>query len=205
MGGVFLKVIGLCGGSGSGKGTVAKLFLNYGIPSIDTDAVYHGLTSQKTPCTDALAVEFGNEILNPDGSLNRKTLSKIVFSGSGSLGKREALNRISHKFVLDKTRELLREYEAAGVRAAIVDAPLLFESGFNKECDVIISVIAEKDIRVARIVSRDGISEENAILRIEAQKSDEYLTRRSDFVIENSKTIDDVNRAVDEIAKIILK
>ena len=205
MGGVFLKVIGLCGGSGSGKGTVAKLFLNYGIPSIDTDAVYHRLTSQKTPCTDALAVEFGNEILNPDGSLNRKTLSKIVFSGSGSLGKRESLNRISHKFVLDKTRELLREYEAAGVRVAIVDAPLLFESGFNKECDVIISVIAEKDIRVARIVSRDGISEENAILRIEAQKSDEYLTRRSDFVIENSKTLDDVNRAVDEIAKIILK
>ena len=205
IGGVVLKVIGLCGGSGSGKGTVAKLFLDYGVPSIDTDAVYHGLTSKKTPCTEALADEFGNEIINPDGSLNRKSLAKIVFSGDGSSVKREALNRISHKFVLDKTREMLREHEAKGVNAAIVDAPLLFESGFNEECDLIISVIAKKDIRVSRIVNRDGISEADALSRIEAQKSDEYLTAHSDYVIENSKGLDDVRRAVGEIIEKILK
>jgi len=196
-----LKVIGLCGGSGSGKGTVANLFTDYGIPSIDTDAVYHGLTSTKTPCLDALAAEFGSEILNSDGSLNRKKLSKIVFSGDGSSAKREALNRISHKFVLDETRRILREYESSGVRAALVDAPLLFESGFNEECDLIISVIAARDVRVSRIVSRDGISEADAILRVEAQLSDEYLTKRSDYVIENSKSLDDLKRAVAEIVK----
>ena len=200
-----MKVIGLCGGSGSGKGTVAKFFLDYGIPSIDTDAVYHGLTSKKTPCIEALAAEFGSEILNSDGSLNRRSLSKIVFRGDGSSVKREALNRISHKFVLDETRRMLREYESEGIRAAIVDAPLLFESGFNEECDLIISVIAEKNIRVARIVSRDGISESDAILRIEAQKSDQYLTERSDYVIENPKSFADVKRAVDEIVKKIFK
>ncbi len=200
-----MKVVGLCGGSGSGKGTVAKMFFCYGIPSIDTDAVYHEITSKKTPCTDALAEKFGNEILNLDGSLNRRALSKIVFSGDGSLGKREALNRISHKFVLDKTREILSEYENAGALAAIVDAPLLFESGFDKECDLIIAVIAEKDVRISRIVGRDGISENDARLRIESQLTDEFLSEHSNFVISNAGSLDDLRPAVRKIAEEILK
>ena len=200
-----MKVVGLCGGSGSGKGTVAKMFSSYGIPSIDTDAVYHEITSEKTPCTEALAEKFGSGILNTDGSLNRRTLAKIVFCGEGSAEKREELNRIAHKFVLDRTREILRGYESEGVLAAIVDAPLLFESGFDRECDVIIAVVADRDVRISRIVCRDGISESDARLRIDSQLADEYLSERSDFVISNSGSTEDLGSAVQKIANEILK
>ena len=200
-----MKVIGLCGGSGSGKGTVAKIFLDYGIPSIDADAVYHGLTSKKTPCTEALADEFGSEILNTDGSLNRRALSKIVFSDRDSREKREALNRISHAFVISEIVRILSDYESRGLCAAIVDAPLLFESGLDKKCDVIILVIAEKEIRISRIVKRDGISEADARARISSQLSDEYLKEHSDFVITNSCGLESLVQSVGIIAEKILK
>lgn len=199
-----MKVIGLCGGSGSGKGTVAGMFSDYGIPSIDTDAVYHDLTSCKTSCVDALSCEFGCGILNSDGSLNRKELSKVVFFGEESSEKREALNRISHKYVLDKVREILRCYESRGVVAALVDAPLLFESGFDKECDFVIAVIAERDVRIARIVERDGISAEAALRRIESQLPDAYLTERARYTIYNSGNLSETKISVDKIAREIL-
>ena len=111
MGVTCLKIIGLCGGSGSGKGSVAELFLEYGIPSVDTDAVYHDITSSPSPCLDALVAEFGTDILTPDGALDRKKLSGIVFFGQDSIKRREKLNAISHKYVLAKTREILSVYE----------------------------------------------------------------------------------------------
>ena len=95
-----MKVIGLCGGSGSGKGTVANIFSSYGIPNIDTDAVYHDLVSNKTPCLDAIVSEFGTVVLNSEGFLNRKKLAEIVFSNTEDDSKIQVLNRISHKFVL---------------------------------------------------------------------------------------------------------
>jgi len=199
-----LKVIGLCGGSGSGKGTVAAMFSDHGIPCIDTDAVYHGLTSGKSECLDALTDEFGSEILNGDGYLNRKKLSDIVFYGSDSFSKRGALNRISHKFVLDEARRIILEYRKDGKEAVLVDAPLLFESGFDAECDVVICVIADKDVRISRIVARDGISVEEATKRIDSQLTDEYLIAHSDYTIFNSESLIKTRLSVNEIANKIL-
>lgn len=201
---VELKIIGLCGGSGSGKGTVAKMFSEFNISSIDTDKVYHMLTSGKSPCLDALVSEFGKEILSEDGSLNRKKLAQIVFSGEDSENKRLILNRISHRFVLDKTREMLADFKKQGIPAAIVDAPLLFESGFDAECDVVIAVTADEDIRVARIAERDGITADSARARIKTQLSDEYLIEHSDYVIDNSGKVTDTGLRVAEIADKIL-
>lgn len=199
-----MKIIGLCGGSGSGKGTVAKTFLNFGITSVDTDAVYHDMTSHKSPCLDALVDEFGADIISTDGALDRKKLSAIVFFADDSQQKREKLNKISHKFVLDKTREMLTDFENDGYKAALVDAPLLFESGFDKECDLIISVVAKKEVRVERIIKRDGIDECAAIRRINSQITDEELISRSDFVIENSGSTAELENQVASIAKKIL-
>jgi len=199
-----LKIIGLCGGSGSGKGTVAELFSEFGFKSVDTDNVYHTLTSQKSQCLDALVDEFGESILNNDGSLNRKKLAEIVFHGEGSKVKLDRLNKISHYYILMRTRELLSDYERDGVPAALVDAPLLFESGFNKECDIIIAVVADTNIRIARIAERDGISVDAAIARIKSQLSDDYLIENSDFVIDNSGKIEDTKRLCKEIAELIL-
>ena len=130
-----MKLIGLCGGSGSGKGAVCSLFNRLGIPSIDTDKVYHQLTSSPSDCLKALTDTFGESIIRPDGSLNRVKLANIVFA-DGADSKRKALGRITHKYILERTDEIAAEYFNAGADFVIVDAPLLFESGYNKKCDM---------------------------------------------------------------------
>ncbi len=201
---MILKIVGLCGGSGSGKGTVAEIFSVFGIPSVDTDRVYHELTVKKTPCLDALVEEFGENILAENGSLDRKKLAEIVFSEGAGGVKRQALNKITHKFVLDTTRDILKEYESLGVTCALVDAPLLFESGFDKECDYIIAVVADTDVRIKRIMERDGISENAATLRIKTQLPDSYLVSRSDFIVNNGTSLDELEKQVSEIANKLL-
>ena len=200
-----MKIIGLCSGSGSGKGTVANILSELDIPSVDTDAVYHQLVNHRSPCLDALVDEFGSEILSSDGSLDRLKLSEIVFKSENASQKRQKLNQISHKFVLDKTREILREYQRQGKKAALVDAPLLFESGFDKECDFTIAVIADKAVRINRITNRDNISVETAGARINAQLADEELLAKCDFTINNSGSIEELREQVRSLYSIIFK
>ena len=196
-----MKIIGLCGGSGSGKGTVAELFSLYGIKSVDTDAVYRELTATKTPCLDALVNEFGDEILSPLGALDRSKLRSIVFDSEDAKEKRTRLNEIAHKFILGKTREILEAYRQEGRLFSIVDAPLLFESGFNKECDFILCVLADKEQRILRIIKRDGLSREMAEQRIASQLSDEELIKLSDFKITNNGDIQELKDSVDMIVE----
>ena len=100
-----MKVYGLAGASGSGKGTVGKIFSEYGIPSVDTDKVYHNLIAERTECTEELLKTFGTQILNPDNSVNRKKLSEIVFNSDDCENKLKKLNKITHYHILKKTRE----------------------------------------------------------------------------------------------------
>ena len=199
-----MKVIGLCGGSGSGKGVVSSLFASRGIPNIDTDAVYRQLISGDGPCTKALSDEFGNEIISSDGSVNRRVLANIVFSSENSDYKLKKLNSIAHKFILDQTRKKLDEFKTLGFKAAIVDAPVLFESGFDKDCDFIISVIADAKIRVERIIVRDNIDKISAEARIAKQLSNEELISRSNYVIENNSDLQSLEKKVNEIADLIM-
>ena len=181
-----MKIVGLCGGSGSGKGAVCDLFLELGIPSIDTDALYHNMTSSDTPCQRALVEEFGESIIDHHGRLDRAVLRNIVFSSGDGMEKRKRLNEITHKFILDEARKIIKEYEKKGFLAAIVDAPLLFESGFDKECDFILCVTADENIRVKRIMLRDGISEADAYKRIASQITTEELAKKCDALITNN-------------------
>ena len=194
-------IIGLCGGSGSGKGLVSKLFLDFDIPSIDTDAVYHEITSEFTLCVKTLSECFGEEILSENRSLDRKKLASVVFRGDDSEVKLAKLNKITHKFILEKTREFLTDFNAQGKKAVLVDAPLLFESGFDKECDKIICVIADRSVRIDRIIRRDGISVSAAESRINAQIKDEELVSRCDYVITNNSDIDNLRLQISEIVK----
>lgn len=199
-----MKIIGLCGGSGSGKGRACEIFRELGIPTVDTDAVYREITSTPSDCLTALESEFGSEIITETGTLNRKKLAGIVFSGEGAGEKLARLNEISHKHILDETRRRLTCFKQEGARVAIVDAPVLFESGFDRECDGVICVIADKDTRIARIMSRDGISCEAAERRIAAQLSDAELISRSDYVIRNNSHLSDLRREVSDVLNKIL-
>ena len=188
-----MKIIGLCGGSGSGKGAVSGIFAEIGIPSIDTDAVYREMTLSDSPCMRALRREFGEEVVNSLGGLDRTRLASIVFSDPTRL---EKLNKIAHSFILDETRRRLAEYRDKGLAAAIVDAPVLFESGFASECDAIICVVADRETRIARIMSRDGISYDAAEKRIASQMKDEILISKCDHVIYNNADIESLREGI---------
>lgn len=174
-------IIGLTGPSGSGKGWVSAILKKYNIPSIDTDAVYHDLLIPPSTCLDELCSVFGNGILQ-DGQLNRAALASIVFADKSKL---EVLNKITHKYILDKTDMLLSEHEKSGCRAAIVDAPALYEAKYDEKCDFVIAVIAPKQLRLKRIMKRDNISEEAAQRRISAQHDDVFYTSKAKYTVVN--------------------
>jgi len=178
-----MKIVGVTGPSGSGKSELCKLFENKSIPYINTDNIYHQLLIPPSDCLDELVLAFGDDILHEDKTLNRKKLAVIVFTNKDSLAK---LNKITHKHIIKKTKEILKAYEANGKRIVVVDAPLLFESGFDSECDITISVLADKNIRKSRIIARDNLSEAEAEKRINAQYTDDFYKGKSNYTIYNN-------------------
>ncbi len=181
-------VIGLCGRSGSGKSFVSRLFEGFGVPAIDTDKVYRDMTGVPadgvlSPCMKELVAEFGEAILSSDLSLNRRALADIVFA-RGAEEKLRALNRITHRYILSETERRIEKYGDDGKWAVIVDAPLLFESGFDKKCHVIIAATAPEDTLVERIVARDRIDVNAALRRLAVQLSDMDVKSRADYVID---------------------
>ncbi len=201
-----MLVIGLCGGSGSGKGEVCRRFFNHRILSLDTDKIYRDLISWRSDCFNELVSAFGDEILLPDGTLDRRKLASIVFCGNDAQEKKALLEKITHTHILNFVRAELKRLAESSERppAVIVDAPLLYESGFDKECNLVIAVLCDKDIRISRIIKRDGISKKAAEERINSQISDEALAQRADFTIINDEN-HDLDAQVNEIANNILR
>ena len=190
-----MLTIGLCGGSGSGKGVVCQLFASYGIPSFDCDAVYHEMISKDSPVSREIGAFFGRSVLKKNGGIDRMKLAAAVF-GPEKEEARTKLNEIAHRHILAACRRWLKDQQSEGKIAAIVDAPVLYESGFDVECDLTVAVTAQKEVRIKRIVERDGITREAAERRLAAQLSDDELIRRSDYSIANDQ---DLNRLKDEI------
>ena len=194
-----MMTIGLTGPSGAGKGTVAALFGKYGVPSIDTDKVYHGLLAPPSACLDELAARFGPSVLTPEGTLDRTSLAALVFAPGHEIDLAD-LNRITHRHILNETRRRLTAYAAEGKPAVLVDAPQLFESGFDAECHRILAVLAPYDTRLARILARDGISRERALARLNAAHSDDFFRQRADAVLVNDG---DISALEAEIRKLL--
>ena len=193
-------VIGLTGPSGSGKGACDAIFGSLGIPYIDTDEVYHWLLMPHSPCTDELCLAFGCEILTPDGHVDRRTLAKVVFSDkSGILTER--LNAITHKYVIEETERFLDGYRKQERIAAVIDAPLLIEANMHQRCDFCISVLADKKIRLARIMERDGLDESAARMRLNAQKQDEFYSSNTKYTVKNNGDLTKLKEALMRILR----
>ena len=181
-----MKVIGLTGPSGAGKGVCDIYFQNHGISYIDTDKVYHDLLLPPSPCAMELARQFGSDIIHDDQTLDRKKLASIVFSDT--TGKSlQKLNDISHRYVKEKTLSILDSLRREGAKAAVVDAPLLFEAKFDAFCDFTIAILADREIRLQRIMERDSLSREKAMERICAQKDDQYYISRAHYTLYNNQ------------------
>ncbi len=177
-----IRIIGVTGPSGAGKSYLSLVLKKKGLPVIDADGVYHSLLTKNSDCTLALVNEFGKEILDADGAPDTKKLGAIVFSSEEKLKK---LNSLVLGFVIVKIKEIIAELDKKGESAVIVDAPTLIESGFSKECDAVVSVLSSKEKRIERIIMRDGISYEKAVMRVSAQKDDSFYKDNSHFVLTN--------------------
>lgn len=197
-----MLVIGLTGPSGSGKGVVGRFFEERGIPVLDTDAVYHALIDRPSACTQELKENFGDTILTADGGVDRKKLAALVFGESNGQKERLLLlNRITHRYVLDTCRHWLKAKKEEGKRGAVIDAPLLYESGFDKECDRVIAVLASRESRLARIMLRDGLTVTDAERRLASQPMDDFYTDKADFIIQNDGTPQAAKQAVINILR----
>ena len=188
-----MKIIGITGPSGSGKGTAGLLLQKYGIPTIDTDKLYRKILITPSPCLDELRATFGDSIIRADGTLDRKALAAIVFTDKTKLS---LLNSVTHKYILARVKKRIAYRTRRGERAVIVDAPALFESGFDKKCDITITITASRKSRIERIMQRDRLDRAAAERRIDGQPPEEFYTSRADYAISNDGSPEELEAAL---------
>ena len=191
------RVIGLTGQSGAGKTTVSRVFSQNGFAVIDADIISREVTEKGQPCLTELSEAFGSDIINPDGTLNRKRLGSIVFSDREKLRQ---LNGIIYPYIIYRIISRIDKLSEEGRELILLDAPTLFEANADDLCDLIISVTADESIRMSRIIARDGITPEAAKKRFESQYSEHFFVNHSDFVIINNKTPDVLAAKAEEVA-----
>lgn len=186
-----MKIIGLTGGSGAGKSTVATMLAEFGAEVIDADVIARHVVEPGKPALKEISDEWSGVV--SDDILNRAALAKIVFNDANQLHK---LNTITHKYIIDEIKRQIKEFKG---ELFVIDAPLLFESGLSDLCDVTISVIAKRSERIKRIISRDKLTQTQAEERINAQKNDDFYITNADFVIYNNKSRKELEEEIKNI------
>ena len=174
-------IIGITGGTGAGKMSAVRGLQKLGALALDCDEIYHELLSSNVDMKAEIEARF--EGVSTDGEIDRKKLSEVVFSDPHALNE---LNSITHKYINAEVDCRIESWEAQGGKHAALEAIALIESGQNKKCAVVIGVIAPAEIRTARIMKRDGLTREQALGRINAQKPNSYYEENCDFILENT-------------------
>ncbi len=177
-----MKVIGITGPTGAGKTTALNALTALGGEIIDADAVYHELTETSAPLRQELTARFGS--VYQDGHLERKKLGAVVFQDPLAL---EALNAITHKYINAAVSQRIAQAREEGRPAAAIDAIALLEGALRDFCDCTVAVVAPEEVRVRRIMAREGISEDYARLRVQAQKSSAWFAQHCDYTLENTE------------------
>lgn len=192
-----VKVIGLTGMSGAGKSTACKIFKRSGFIIIDCDKICREIVEKGRPCLSEISAAFGNDALTPSGELNRAALAKIIFSDES---KRLLLNGIMYPYV---SYIIIKKISELSEGIVILDAPTLFDSGTDSVCDGILSVVSDKNILIERLTRRDNISAEAALLRLGAQKDEDFFAQRSDILIKNNGSRKDFISDIKKAAELI--
>ena len=187
-------ILGITGPTGAGKSTASKIFEKHGVEIIDTDVLARKIVEPDMPALKELADAFGKDILNDDGTLKRQELARLAFSDPAKL---RILDSITHRYIKEEINIIIEKSKSDTVG---IDGAVLFESGVSDMCDYIISVIADEDIRIKRIMSRDAISEDAARTRVGAQKNNAFYLENSDYIVYNNGRED-----LEEQIKTILK
>lgn len=192
-------IFGLTGGSGTGKSTVSKILEKNGIYIIDADIVARRVVRKGTQCLDELAEMFGTEILQQDGTLNRKKLGKIVFSNKEKL---KILNRITHHYIkceIEREIKSIKDFEYIAIDGAVI-----IGSPIEKLCNFLVVVNADYDVRLNRIKLRDDLTDEDAKNRLLSQPGPEFYKANAKYIIENNSTFESLQAEVNKVAEMIM-
>ncbi len=189
-------ILGLTGGIGTGKSTVANMLKEKGIPVVDTDLISREVI-QYPEIIEKIKLEISNEVFDFENKLDRKKMSEIVFENQEKLKK---LNEIMHPEILKKmwneVEKLKKDY-----KIIVVDIPLLFEINMEKEVDKILLIYASKEIQLKRIMERDCRSREEAIKIINSQMPLYKKREKSDYIIQNNDSLEKLEKSLDKIVQ----
>ena len=194
-----MKIIGLTGGSGVGKGTVAARMRELGAGWVDADAVYRDLCAANREMLDALDAAFGG-VTDETGALDRPKLAAIVFADPDKL---RLLNEITVPYIRAASLAAIRAQADRPI--VLYDAPTLFEAGADDFCDKTVGVLADLETRVRRVMARDGLAEPAARARILAQPDDGFYRAKCDYILENNGDLDALRRDADALYLILCK
>jgi len=193
-------LIGLTGGVGTGKSTTAAMFRELGVPIVDCDLIAKQIVEPGRPAWLKIKNEFGSEVLLDDdsGKLDRDSLRRIILANDD---KRRSLDRITHPYILWQMAWEVVSLAAAGNNFAVLDIPLLFESGgrFINYLHKIAVVVCEPDLQIQRLMENRGLSEAESTALINVQMSLDKKSEKADYVLENSGNLQDLKQQVLEI------
>lgn len=187
------NIIGLTGMSGAGKTTVSEIFAENGFEVINCDRLARRVMEKGKPCLSETAEKFGKAVFAPDGNLDRVKMAELVFSDEK---RRLEYNSVIYPYI---SYELIEMIGKSAGKNVLIDAPTLFESGIDKICRKIVSVVSDKSAR--RIMERDGISGEMAQKRLSSQHGKAFYIGKSDFCIENNGTLGELKSSVQAVVK----
>lgn len=187
------KVIGITGGIASGKSTVSEYIKSKGYPILDADVYARKVVEPGSEGLEKIVEAFGDSVLNKDGTMNRKAVGEIIFNDKE---KREVLNNITHP----RIRQMMNEERDRLLETTHVfqDIPLLFENGIENQMDEIIVVYVEEDVQIKRLMERNGLSYKDAKARVDSQMSLNDKKSRADVVFDNSKSIEELYKQIDD-------
>jgi len=175
-----MYIIGITGGSGAGKTSAARALQTLGAVTLDCDEIYHELLLSNAEMSAKIKTRF--EGVTKGGSIDRQKLGKVVWGDPSALLE---LNMITHKYISDEIEQSIESFRARGEKIIAIDAIALIESGQSGKCDVVVGVTAPAETRTNRIMKRDGLTNTQAQIRIDAQKPDSFYLENCDHILEN--------------------
>ncbi len=189
-----MKILGVTGGSGTGKTVVCRILKEQGGKIIDADVVSKKLQQKGQPVYDAIVAHFGDCVVGADGELDRKMLGSIVFNDKAQM---QALNGLVHTHVAAEMKRRVEGYREEGdIPFVVLDVPIPIEEGFFDTCNTVWAVVANDDLRISRLMKRMMIPEAEAVKRIGAQMSNREYSDLADCVIENEGNVEDLKKLV---------
>lgn len=190
-----MKIIGITGSSGSGKTTICSILKEkYAANIIDADEIARKLSKKGTMYLKAIVEYFGEDIIDATGELKRKKLADLIYEDEE---KRNMLNQLTFDYVVAEIKKDINKLKDKEL--IVIDAPLLFESDLDKICDMVIGVIAREQDKIERICNRDKISEQTAKKRLNIQKDDDYIKEKSDYIIYNESSIENLEEEIEKL------